>query len=55
MMTGSSTTADDGLCPGCEQACGVHWVTNTPDTDTWACHQCGTEWIIVGSVDLSGS
>jgi len=55
MMTQGGTTADDDLCPGCDQAGGAHWVTNTLDADTWACHQCGTEWIIASSVDLSGS
>ena len=55
MMTRGGITADDGLCPGCEQAGGVHLVTSTSDADTWACHQCGTKWIIAGLVDLSGS
>lgn len=40
----TQTTTHDERCPGCDQADGARWVTSTPDTDTWACQHCGTEW-----------
>lgn len=48
--TPASTTHREH-CPGCHQADGVHWVTSTPDTDTWTCRHCSTEWTI--TVDTS--
>lgn len=45
-MTTQTTTTHDEPCPGCDQANDTHWVTSTPDTDTWACRHCDTEWTI---------
>ncbi len=45
-MTTQATTAYADPCPGCDQADGTYWVTSTPDSDTWACRPCGTEWTI---------
>ena len=42
----STTITRTDPCPGCDQAEGVYWVTSTPDSDTWACRPCGTEWTI---------
>lgn len=38
-------TSTDELCPGCDQAAGSRWIASTPDTDTWTCTGCGTEWV----------
>jgi ribosomal protein L37AE/L43A len=46
MTTHVDTTTHAEPCPGCDQADGTHWVDSTPDTDTWACRHCGTEWTI---------
>ena len=48
-MTTQTTTTHAELCPGCDQVDGIRWVTSTPDTDTWACRHCGTEWTITVS------
>ena len=45
MTTQTSTTHTDP-CPGCDYPDGTYWVTSTPETDTWACRHCGTEWTI---------
>lgn len=39
-------TTDDQPCPGCDHADGVYWIDSTPDSDTWACRHCATEWTI---------
>ncbi|HEX5145344.1 MAG TPA: hypothetical protein VFW21_15880 [Mycobacterium sp.] len=46
MTIQATTTIDNDPCPSCDQTAGVRWVTSTPDTDTWACRHCGTEWTI---------
>lgn len=45
-MTAQAITTHDEPCPGCAQTDGTYWVTSSPDTDTWACRHCGTEWTI---------
>ena len=45
-MTTQTITTYTDPCPGCDQADATYWVTSTPDTDTWACLHCGTEWTI---------
>jgi hypothetical protein len=44
MATQTTTTHDP--CPSCDQLKNIYWVSSTPDTDTWACHGCSTEWTI---------
>lgn len=46
MTTRTTTTTHDDPCPDCDQTDSTYWVSSTPDTDTWACRHCGTEWTI---------
>ena len=50
-MTTQTTTATTHAdpCPSCDQTNGVHWTASTPDTDTWACRHCGTDWTVTVS------
>lgn len=45
-MTTATTTTRTDPCPSCDQTDCTYWVDSTPDTDTWACRHCGTEWTI---------
>lgn len=42
----TTTTTHQEPCPACDQPDGTYWVDSTPDTDTWACRHCGTQWTI---------
>lgn len=44
MTTHTSTTRTDPS-PTCRTT-DIDWVDSTPDSDTWACRACGTEWAI---------
>lgn len=50
-MTTQATATYDEPCPGCDQTDSVRWVTSTPETDTWVCRRCDTDWTI--TVELS--
>lgn len=50
--TTTTTVTHTDPCPGCDEGGGIRWVDSTPDTDTWACRQCGAEWTI--TVDVPG-
>jgi transposase-like protein len=43
----------DERCPDCDQADGIRWTGNTPDTDAWSCTGCGAQWTI--TVDVPGA
>jgi len=50
MTTPATTSVYDESCSSCDQAEGPYWVDSTPDTDTWACRHCATEWTITVTV-----
>ena len=45
-MTTQTITTHADPCPGCDRTDRTYWVASTPDSDTWACRECGTEWTI---------
>jgi len=37
----------DEPCPECRGVNCVRWVYSSENSDTWGCHDCGYEWLIL--------